>query len=442
MRHICHTILAFIAILFFASTLSAQRDKGKEYLDKAFQQKDASKKNEMIQKAVQAFQKGGMKREMNIILGDAFMDHQDLPTAARYYGLADKADKAEGLAKVAQAYADVAFEDEKMEAKNLKSAVGFYTKAGKMKEGGAYIGDKYFDKGDKFYLKAVDYYLMGSDTPSAAKVARELERKGGESANTAVDIYKRIGMFKKAGDMAYDMHQYTKAYDNYSSGEVTEGLRKCADVFYSLGMETEAQNIYVKMVENYAKTANTEAIEKLATENVNLMNYGLAARIYDKAGNLNKARKYYAYYKIMSLDLDSAKLLLKANEENDLVKAIDANAKYLNPLKEIKSQFDDWVKQQPYVATELDPETNKYRPTPKDEQILVDYYKAIKDPIVESCMGISKSVSPITNAELKKMIKKKFLDYPAVGKILDASTFSVKLSKASAQVKDVYLKKL
>jgi hypothetical protein len=223
---------------------------------------------------------------------------------------------------------------------------------------------------------------------------------------------------------------------------VTEGLRKVAEVFYDMGQVAESENIFVKMVENYTKTANTEAIEKLGTENVKSMNFGLAARNYDKAGNLNLAHKYNAYYKFMMLDLDSAKQLLIANDDAALAKAIDANAKPLQVLKDQKFILDDWANQQPFVNAELDPETGRMKPAPKDEQILVDYYKALKDQIVEACATISKNVNAVSNPELKKMLKKKFLEYPAMGKILDKETFAVKLTKANAQVKDVYLKKM
>ena len=74
--------------------------------------------------------------------------------------------------------------------------------------------------------------------------------------------------------------------------------------------------------------------------------------------------------------------------------------------------------------------------------MLVDYYKLIKDPIVDACQVISKNTNLINNAQLKSMVVDKFNDYPAVTKVLDKQTFAVKLSKQSAQVKDVYLKKL
>lgn len=432
-------------MLISSLQLSAQNkdiEKGKEKLKEAFKQKDPAKKNEEIQKATELLQKGGMKREMYVVLGDAFLEAGELQQAEAKYGSCDKAAKAEGLYKVGDAWVEMAMNDEKQEPKMLNKAMADYTKAQKAKEGASHIGDRFYERGEKYYPKAVDYYFRGADTANAIKVGKDFEKKGAEGLTPAFDLYKRAGLFKKAGDLAWESKQYAKAYDAYSAGDVTEGMRKCADMFYSLGQVTEAQNIYLKIVENYAKTANTEAIEKLATENVLLMNYGMAARIYDKAGDLNKAKKYNAYNKFMNLDLDSAKILFKESDLANLAKAIDANMKFLMPLKDVKAQFDDWVKQQPNVGIELDPETNQYKPAEKDEQMLVDYYKLIKDQITDQCQIISKNVNAINNAELKRVLMKRFLEYPAVGKILDKQTFAIKLTRSSTQVKDVYLKRM
>jgi len=433
-------------ILLLASVqLSAQNkdiEKGKEKLKEAFKQKDATKKSEDIQKATEMLQKGGLKPQaVNAILGDAYLGEGDLSHAEAKYGQCDKETKADGYNKVGAAYVEQAMAaDAKNEPKLLDKAMKDFGKAGKAKEGAASIGDKYYEKGESFYNKAVDYYFRGADTASVIKIARDYEKKGAEGVTPAFDLYKRAGLFKKAGDLAWGAKQYAKAYDAYSAGEITEGMRKCADKFYSLGQESEAQNIYLKMVESYTKTANTDAIEKLATENVNVMNYGFAARIYDKAGNLNQARKYYAYDKFMALDLDSAKILFTQSDLPNLTKAIDANMKVLQPLRDVKMQFDDWAKQQPNVGIEMDPETNQYKPVAKDEQMLVDYYKLIKDAISDQCQIISKNVMAIKDPELKRVLMKKFLEYPAVGKILDKQTFAVKLTRSSTQVKDVYLK--
>jgi tetratricopeptide (TPR) repeat protein len=441
------TSLWCCCLLLLASVdLSAQNkdiEKGKEKLKEAFKNKDAAKKGEEIQKATELFQKGGLKTQaINQILGDAYLEEGDLTHAEAKFGQTDKTEKAEGYGKVAAAYLDQAMSDEKQESKLLDKAMKDYGKAGQAKEGASTIGDKFYERGEKYYPKAIDYYFRGQDTASVIKIARDYEKKGTEGVTPAFDLYKRAGLYKKAGDLAWDSKQYAKAYDAYSAGEITEGMRKCADMFYSLGQESEAQNIYIKMVESYTKTANTDAIEKLATENVNVMNYGLAARIYDKAGNLNQATKYYALDKFMNLDLDSAKILFDESDQKNLEKAMQANMKSLLALKDVKMQFDDWAKQQPNVGIEMDPVTYQYHPVAKDEQMLVDYYKLIKDQISDECQIISKNINSITNPELKRILMKRFLEYPAVGKILDKQTFAVKLTRSSTQVKDVYLKRL
>jgi hypothetical protein len=68
-------------LMAVSSILVAQNkdiDKGKEILTKAFQQTDMVKKNEMIQKAAELFTKGGLKREQNLIIGDMFLEVNDL----------------------------------------------------------------------------------------------------------------------------------------------------------------------------------------------------------------------------------------------------------------------------------------------------------------------------------------------------------------------------
>ena len=442
----CISILCCTLFLLASVQVSAQNkeiDKGKQKLKEAFKQKDATKKGEGIQQAQELFQKGGLKTQaINALLGDAYLEDGDLSHAESKYGQCDKLTKADGYTRVGDAYVQQAMENEKTEAKLLDKAMKDYTKAGKPKEGATSIGDKFYERGEKYYTKALDYYFRATDTASVIKIARDYEKKGAEWVTPAFDLYKRAGLFKKAGDLAWESKQYAKAYDAYSAGDITEGMRKCADMFYSLGQESEAQNIYIKMVESYTKTANTEAIEKLATENVRFMNFGLAARIYDKAGNLNQAKKYYAYDKLMAMDLDSAKLLFTESDQESLAKAIETNIKVLLLLKDVKLQFDDWAKQQPNVGIEMDPETNRYKPVQKDEQMLVDYYKLIKDQIVDQCQIVSKNVTLIKDTEIKRVLMKRFLEYPAVGRILDKTTFAIKLNRGSAQVKDVYLKKL
>lgn len=433
-------------LMAVSSILVAQNkdiDKGNEILSKAFQQTDMVKKNEMIQKAAELFTKGGLKREQNLIIGDKFLEVNDLVQATNYYNRCDKPEKADGLNRVANVYVEQAFGDEKNEAKLLNSAVKLYTKAGTLDEGAKAIGDKFFDRGENFYPKALDYYFMAKDSSAAERVADTYIAQGGDDALKGVDVMKRIGSYaslKKAGDYLFKTNQFDRAYDCYTTGNISEGLRKTADKYNTMGKQEEAANIYVKIAENYMKTANTEAVEKLGKENVEAMNFSLASRIYDKAGNLALSNKYLAYHKFMELELDEAKELMRKSGEDGLAKAVDANMKYLDNIRYTVMNLNDYIQNQPYVGTEVDKETGMLKPLKTDEMILVDYYKGIKDAIVENVLSLSKNIIPISDPTLKKMLMKRFLRYPAVGKVLNPTTFAPVLNKNTAQVKDVYLK--
>lgn len=445
-KGLVHVLIASCLTLSATNSNAQNKDveKGKATLAKAFEQNDPQKKMELIQKADELFSNGGLKREKYIIIGDAFLERNDLVQAANYYNRADKKDKLEGLKRVADAYSDQAFDatDAKAEAKSLKSAINFYNKSGALQEGASGIGDRFFEKGEASYNRALEYYFLAKDTPSAEKVANSMIAEGGESADKAIDVLVLIGSknaLKKAGDLSFAKNLYEKALDFYKQANYTEGMRKCAEKFNELGKIAEAQNVYVKITENYRNTGNTDAIEKLATDNVNAMNYELASKIYDKAGRQDLANKYYAYYKFMELDLDSAKLLLNAIGETDLVAAIDANKRPLENLRAAQATLKDFAEQQPPVSMENDPATGKLRPAAKDESILIDYYKGIKDVIVETFHGVSKNVLALSHPELKRLLIKRFKEYPAANKVLDP-TFNIRLVKATSQVKDVYLK--
>src|ERR1700722_13964363 len=102
----CCCLLMIVASLH----LSAQNkdiEKGKEKLKEAFKIKDAAKKGEEIQKATEMFQKGGLKsQQINLLLGDAYLEDGDLSHAEAKYGQCEKAEKADGYAKVGAAYVD------------------------------------------------------------------------------------------------------------------------------------------------------------------------------------------------------------------------------------------------------------------------------------------------------------------------------------------------
>src|SRR5580704_2167851 len=125
--------VCFILFLFNFNAAAQNKDieRGKESLTKAMEQKDAAKRQELINKAREDFQKGGMiAPEVAVLMGDAYLEKGDLPNATNSYNTASKADKKEGLKKVADAYVENAFSgDEKAENKAINKAMDLYRKA-------------------------------------------------------------------------------------------------------------------------------------------------------------------------------------------------------------------------------------------------------------------------------------------------------------------------
>ena len=100
-------------------------DKGNEALKKAMEQKDPAKRSEGVTKAIESYTKGGMKKEMYMLIGDAYLGVKDYTNANSNYSRLDKEQKKEGMKKMAEAYLEDSFADEdaKTQAKNLKKAM-------------------------------------------------------------------------------------------------------------------------------------------------------------------------------------------------------------------------------------------------------------------------------------------------------------------------------
>ena len=74
-RNILTLSIVMLLIICTASAQNKEVDKGKAALAKAMEQKDASKRQELINSAREDFQKGGLKtQEVAIILGDTYLD--------------------------------------------------------------------------------------------------------------------------------------------------------------------------------------------------------------------------------------------------------------------------------------------------------------------------------------------------------------------------------
>ncbi|MDB5281704.1 MAG: hypothetical protein JWO06_779 [Bacteroidota bacterium] len=435
-----------IAMMMFLLQASAQNkdiDKGKEALSKAMEQKDAAKRGEMIGKARESFQKGGMKpQEQAVLLGDAYLSKGDLQNAASSYGSASKEDKKEGLKKVADAYVETAFSgDEKAETKAVNKAMDYYRKADALKEGARGIGDKYYAKGAAGYGKALDYYIIGGADVKVEQIAKEYFDKGTpEDVNKAAEVYLKMKSpigYKKAGDIFFDAKEYGKAIDAYQAGNVAEGIKKYANYLYSQNRSDDADNFMVKIAEILATEKNDEALEKLGSECISKGSYALASRVYDKAGNSTMADKCRGYAELIAFNIDSAIIFFTAINDMNMVKVITDSRKLLQPLKDVADNFDEIMKAAPFVTMIVDSVTGTSTPSSKDQSTLEDYYKSVRDQIVKNVFDVSANMQKLTNPDLKKMASIRFLRYGAIRKILDTNTFAIKKQKADVKVKDV-----
>ncbi len=441
-------LIAAVALLLFIFQASAQSskdaDKGKDMFLKALDQKDPAKKQDMISKAREEMQHGGLKpQEIAVIMGDGYLEKGEIDKAASSYSSAGKDDKKEGFKKVAEAYVESAFSgDEKAESKALSKAMNYYSKADATKEGARNIGDKFFDKGMGSYDKALTYYIMGDAQVKIEQIAKEYFDKGGDNQDKAAEVYiktKTPEGYKKAGDIYFDRKEYQKAIEAYQSGNSADGIKKYADYLYSQNRNEEGDNLYVKIAEIYATLKDDEALEKLANECQQKGSYNLASRIYDKAGNSTMSDKSKAYAELIAFKLDSAIMFFNNVGDANMVKTINDNMKMLNPLKDVAENFDEIMRGAPPINMITDSVTGQTMPSASDEKFTEDYYKSVRDQIVKNVFAVSAGMLKLTNPDLVKYARIRFLHYGAVRNILDNQSFAIKKQKADIRTKDVIL---
>lgn len=446
-KKIVSTAACAIMMLFMTMQVNAQNkdiEKGKAALIKAMAQADAAKRQDGINGAKESLQKGGMKpQEISALVGDAYLEKGDLVNATNAYNASTKEAKKEGLKKVAEAYVEQAFtEDEKAQTKSLTKAMALFGKADATKEGARMIGDRFYEKGAASYPKALDYYVIGDGAVKIEQIAKEYFDKGGDDEVKAAETYLKLKTrdgAKKAGDIYYNRNEFQKAIEAYLSGGVAEGIQKYAEYLYNDNRAEEADNLIMRLGDAYTEKKNDEATEKLAAETAAKGSYLLASKLYDKAGNMSMGDKCRAYDALVGFRLEEAKSLFNSNSDAASAKMITDNEKALAPLKDLAENMEDLMKNAPFVTLIMDSVTGKSYPSPSDQKMREDYYKSIKDQIIKNVNDISVNYAKITNTDLKKFIRQRFLRYGAVRNILDKDTFSVKKQKADIKVKDIVL---
>lgn len=436
------TLMIALAFVAFASAQNKDIDKGNELLKKGMEQADPAKRNELIQKAIESYQKGGMKKEMYALIGDAYLEKRDYTNASSNYSRCDKEQKAEGMKKIAEAYVEDAHADSKAEAKNLKKAMDFFTKANAAKEGARYIGDKFYEKGIEFYPKALDYYVTGEASVKIEQIAREYFEKGGDNQVKAAEAYARMKNrdgYKKAGDIYYNRKEYQKAIDAYLAGGVGEGIQKYADMLYAEHRDEEADALILKLADAYSEKKDEDALEKLGKGIYDKGSYKLASQIYDKAGNMTMADKNRAFDALVNFRLEEARSTFEQVNDAAMAKMITDNEKVLYVLKDVADVMAELQRGAPFVTLIIDSLSGRSYPSPSDQKMQEDYYKSIRDQVINNVYSVANNFGKITNPELKKYVRRGFLKYGAVRSILDPETFTIKKQKQDIKVKDVIL---
>ncbi len=418
-------------------------DKGNEALKKAMEQSDAAKRQEFINKAIESWTKGGLKREMYALIGDAFLEKKDYVNAASNYSRCDKELKKEGLKKVAEGYVEDAFAaDAKQEPKLLKKAMDFYAKSEATKEGARAIGDKYYERGFDSYMKALDFYLIGDAAVKIEQIAKEYFDKGGENQAKAAEIYlkmKNADGYRKGGDIYYNRGDYGKAIEAYVLGAYEPGIQKYAELLYTEHRDSEADDLIMRLGDAYAEKKNEDAIEKLAAQTMSKGSYMLASKLYDKAGNVNLGDKCRAYDAIVRLSMDEAKSLFGNIGDKAAIDAIVKDEKYLWLIKDQGDVMDELMRNAPPVNLITDSASGKSYPSAEDQKIQEEYYKSIREQIIKNCYDVSANYAKLVGPEIKKLVRQRFLRYGAVRNILDKETLAIKKQKQDIKVKDVIL---
>ncbi len=444
MKYTLLKLLAVVLIGFSATAFAQNKDvtKGDEFLKKAMEQTDKAKRNELVQKAREQWMKGGLKSpEIATKLGNAYLEIKDFQAASTSFGSASKEDRKVGFKSIAYLQLEEAFasSDPKMEVKTLRSAMSFFTKADAFKEGARAAGDKYYDRGAGSYDKALEYYVQAEAGDKIYKIAEDYMAKGDDQkAAETYMLAKKDDGFKKAGDIYFSKKNYDKAFEAYYAGNVTSGLKKYADQLFAEGKDAEAEQMYGKVADAYMNKEDKASVIKLAEEQVGKSNYSLAATLYDKVGEDIKASKYKAYTKMMTFEWDDAIRLLEEHGEASLAKAITANMKFLSPLANAGYTLDEIKRGAPSVSMVADANGNK-TPDKADQKAFEDYYKSAKGGVFDQCAVLAANIPKITDPELKKLMRQKFLQYKAVGSILNAESFAVKIQKAQVSFKDAIL---
>jgi hypothetical protein len=433
---------AVVFIFLAAFNVNAQ-DKNVAKVDalivKAEQATDKIKKTEYYNQAASLIMTAKLGKDQFVKIGDSYLNANDYTNASKYYSKCDVDDKKAGFVKIGHKMIEIAFDDPKAESKTMAKALTFFTKGGASAEGYEAVGDAYYGKGKDSYMKAADYYASGNVTAKLDKVAGEFIADN--NSLLAADVYMKTNNeagFIKAGDLYFNAEAYNEAFNAYDKAGHAEGIKKYADKLYEEGKTSDGDAQYTRVGEVYATKSNPEGLKQLAKASEGRGNFAMAATFYEKAGEADKAAKARALDRLYSLDFEGAKAEYETLGNADMIKAINTNMKYLEPLKDVLYYLDEVKKAAPTISYYVDTITRKRTPVKTDVDAFNAYYKEAAATIIDNCYIVSANVPKILHAGLKEHMMNKFKQYGAIRNVLDGA-FGKKLTKDQATFKDVVL---
>lgn len=400
----------------------------------AMKEKDKGKQGEKLNEAMEIFREMKMSKEGSIAIGDAFYNKGDLKTASRWYAKGGKENKIETSKKVGEAYLEDAFKetDPKLQKKAFDNSYKNLSKAYGPQEANRMIGNEFFDMGEEYYPKALEYYIKANYKEGVHMIGDLYASKPeniAKAAETYVLLKDKEG-YRKAGDLYYNKGDFPKAMEYYGAGGVIDGYKKFAIELKKAGKIQEYNTVVEIIADSLKMQSKDDDIREIAINAERDNNYTLAASLYKKLGDAELERKYNAYIQMMKLEVVPAKEIWQQMGREDMVKDIDANIKQLTALQQNMLILNELQKAAPKLGTKTNSNTGVLEYDPRDIKLRDAYYgnPATQKSISDVVYQVGKEFQTLkVNEELKGLVRQSFLAYKPVKNILDTYMFTKKI---------------
>ncbi len=444
MKHRTKTLLLTImCCLFIAPTLIAQDKnviKADELLAKGVESTNATEKRELIEKAVDLYEKSGMGKELFEIVGDALVAGKDYASAARYYLRGTPEVKKAGYGKIGDAMVADAGEsgDDKEVAKLIKGAVSNYRKSENPEAGYKNIGDFYYAMGKGQYDNALEYYIMGKAFEDVKKIADGYIAAGMDTS--AAKSYERLNTdegYNAAGAIHEKIGDYSSAYLAYEKAGNIDGLLRYANRLFATGNIDAGKPQYQKIAALYVAKNDNAGLEKLAEAASKYGQYELSNELYMQINNFNKAEMALVYNDLINFNYEGAVEHATKAEEMSLVAAINSSKATLDVLQKIITEFELIKANEPFVTKQFDDNKNLIL-SAEDMESYKYYYADYKNKIADLTFSLASNYTKLNNDVIKQVMRTKFSGYGAVRTLLDKN-FVKKKEKAAVKTEDTFL---